>query len=89
LGLLATIALEVVPFRAYSPFLALLPCLNAPWKSCSVRVLSTACDSALITSIVSKWRPLVLSSIGATEKSPREASQASRVSGGRQPCCFW
>jgi hypothetical protein len=34
LGLLATITLEVVPFRAYAPFPALLPFLNASWKSC-------------------------------------------------------
>jgi hypothetical protein len=31
--------------------------LNASWKSCPVRVFSTACDSATITSIVSKWWP--------------------------------
>jgi hypothetical protein len=29
--------------------------LNAYWKSCSVSVFSTACDSASITSFVSKW----------------------------------
>jgi hypothetical protein len=29
--------------------------LNASWKSYSVRVFSTACDSATITSFVSKW----------------------------------
>jgi hypothetical protein len=34
LDLLATITLEVVLFRAY----ALLPLLNASWKSCSLRV---------------------------------------------------
>jgi hypothetical protein len=55
-GLLAGITLEVVPFRAYAPSLVLLPFLNASCKSCSVRVFSTACDSASITSIVSKWR---------------------------------
>jgi hypothetical protein len=31
---------------------------NASWKSCSVRVFSTACDSASITSTVSKWQYL-------------------------------
>jgi hypothetical protein len=32
--------------------------LNVSWKSCFVRVFSTACDSASITSVVSKWRPI-------------------------------
>jgi hypothetical protein len=50
-GLLATITLEVVTFHAYAPFPVLLPCLNATWKSCSVRVFSTACDFASITSV--------------------------------------
>jgi hypothetical protein len=49
LGLLATITLEVVLFCAYAPFPAFLcQFLNASWKSCSIRVFSTACDSALI-----------------------------------------
>jgi hypothetical protein len=39
--------------------------------SCSVKMFSTACDSALITSSVSKWRPFSF-----TFKGP---SQASRV----------
>jgi hypothetical protein len=60
LGLLATIALEVDPTHAYAPFPALLPSLNASWKSCSVRVFSIACDSASVTSLVSKWRPFSL-----------------------------
>jgi hypothetical protein len=30
--------------------------LKASWKSCFVRVFSTACDSAWITSAVTKWR---------------------------------
>jgi hypothetical protein len=51
-GQLATITLEVAPFLAYAPFPALLLFLNATWKSCSVRVFSTACDSVSITSIV-------------------------------------
>jgi hypothetical protein len=44
------------PFRAYVPYVP-RPFLNESWKSCSVRLFSTACDSASITSIVSKWRP--------------------------------
>jgi hypothetical protein len=51
LGLLATITLEVVSFCTY----VLVPSasaifFNASWKSRSVRVFSTACDSASITS---------------------------------------
>jgi hypothetical protein len=57
LGLLATITLEVVPFHPYAPFHVLLLFLNAYWKLSSVRVFSIACDSAWITSVVSKWRP--------------------------------
>jgi hypothetical protein len=40
----------------HAPF-PVLPFLNVSWKSCSVRVFSTACNSALIISNVSKWRP--------------------------------
>jgi hypothetical protein len=54
-SLLAIISLEAVLFGAYAPFPALLPFLNAFWKSCSVRMFSTAYDSVSITSIVSKW----------------------------------
>jgi hypothetical protein len=57
LGPLSTIALELVPFWAYAKFPELLQFLNASWKLCSVRLLSTACDSAWITSVVSTWRP--------------------------------
>jgi hypothetical protein len=56
LGLLDTIILEVVAFHAYATFPVLLSFLNASWKSCPVKVFSTACDSASITSIVLKWR---------------------------------
>jgi hypothetical protein len=59
LDLLATITItiEVVLFRSYAPFPALLTFYKASWKPCSVSVFSTACDSASITSIVTKWRP--------------------------------
>jgi hypothetical protein len=40
-----------------APFPALLPFLYASWKSCSVKMFSTACDSVSITSTVLKWRP--------------------------------
>jgi hypothetical protein len=53
LALLATINLEVVTFRAYPP---LIHFFNESWKSCFMRVLSTAYDSASLTSIVLKWR---------------------------------
>jgi hypothetical protein len=61
-GLLTTIAIEVVPFRAYAPFPKLLP-----FFKCILEIMFW--DSALVTSIVSKWRLSVLSSIGKTEKS--------------------
>jgi hypothetical protein len=51
---------------------------NASWKSCSVRVFITACDSA---SIVSKWRLFSFIFNRETEKS--------RVGGGQQSCCLW
>jgi hypothetical protein len=81
LGLLATITLEVLTSRAYAEYPVLLPFLNASWKSCSVRVYGTACDSASITSLVSNGGLSDLSSVGETEKS--------RVGGGRHSCCFW
>jgi hypothetical protein len=43
-----------------------------------VRVFSTVCDSALITSIVSKWR--FFSFI---------FNQGNRVDGRKQSCCIW
>jgi hypothetical protein len=43
LGLLATITLNAVTFRAYAPFPALMPFLIASWKSFSVRVFGTTC----------------------------------------------
>jgi hypothetical protein len=64
LRLLATITLEVVPFRAYAPFPALCHFLNAFWNPCCMRVFSTACDSSCQNGDLS-----VLSSIGKTEKS--------------------
>jgi hypothetical protein len=42
----------------YVPFLVDIPFFKCILKSCFVRVISTACDSALISSIVKKWRPL-------------------------------
>jgi hypothetical protein len=52
----STIALEVVPFRSYATFPALLPFSDASWKSCSVRVFSTACDSYSIITVVPERR---------------------------------
>jgi hypothetical protein len=48
---------EVVPFCMYAWLSLLLPFLNKSWKSCSVRVFSTICNSASITSNVWKWQP--------------------------------
>jgi hypothetical protein len=57
LDLLAAMTLEVVLFHEYAPFPEFLPFfINVSWKSCSVRVFSTACDSASMTSFVLKWR---------------------------------
>jgi hypothetical protein len=78
--LLATITLEVVPFHAYAPFPVILPFLNASWKSCSVRMCSTPCDCASITTVESKWR---------TQFYLQSGKQKSKLGGGRQPCCFW
>jgi hypothetical protein len=80
LGLLAAITLQVVLFRAYAPLPALLPFLHASRKSCYVPVFSPACESASITSIVSKWRPF-------RSIFNREAEK-SRLDCGRQSCCF-
>jgi threonine/homoserine efflux transporter RhtA len=71
LGLLATITLEVITFRAYAPFTALLPFFKCIVKVVFCEVFSTARDSAAITSVVSNS---VLSSIGETEKSLRAKS---------------
>jgi hypothetical protein len=46
-------------------------------------MFSTACDSASIISVVSKWRPSVLSSIGATENS-RVDGDESHVAFGQK-----
>jgi hypothetical protein len=49
------------PTRHHLPFARMHCCycfchyVLASWKLCSVRVFSTACDSATITSVVSKW----------------------------------
>jgi hypothetical protein len=43
---------ETVPFCAYAPFLVLLPFVNASRKQCSARVISTAYDSASVTSVM-------------------------------------
>jgi hypothetical protein len=59
--------------------------LNAFWHTRSERVFSSNCNSALIISNVSKR---VVSSIGKTEKSCRNPSQASRVDGEQQSWCF-
>jgi hypothetical protein len=38
------------------PYGRILGFLDASWKACSLRMFSTACDSASITSIVPTWR---------------------------------
>jgi hypothetical protein len=54
--------------------------LNSPYKSCSVRVFRTACDSGSIISVVSKWRPSIFNFNRGYKKN--------RVGGGRHSCCF-
>jgi hypothetical protein len=48
------------------------------------RVFSTACDSASVTSVMSKW---AVSSAGETGNS-QGPSQKNRVNGGQQSCFF-
>jgi hypothetical protein len=52
---------EVVLFCSYAQFPALLPVLNASWKSCSMRVFSTTCDSASIIQLCQNGGLSVLS----------------------------
>jgi hypothetical protein len=87
LVLLATITHEVFPFCVHALFPALLPFLNVSWKSCSVRVFSTACNSALTISIVSTWQPFlsVLPSIRETEKSKGGGEDSHVVFGKKFP----
>jgi hypothetical protein len=51
--------------------------LDVSWKSCSVRVFIIACDSASITSIMSKWRPF--SCIFSRRNRKVAADQVRRV----------
>jgi hypothetical protein len=83
--LLATTTLGVVPFHAYALFPALLPFLNASWKSCSVKLFGTACDSASITSVVSKWRPFSFIFNCETEKWGGRGGDSHVVFGQRFP----
>jgi hypothetical protein len=54
----ATITLKVVPICAYALYATRLPFLNAFWKLCSVRMISTACDFASITSDAGNRTPI-------------------------------
>jgi hypothetical protein len=56
LGLLATITLEIIPFRMYTQFPALQPFFKGILEIV-FREVNTAFDSASISSIMSKWRP--------------------------------
>jgi hypothetical protein len=58
LRLLATIALAVVSFHTDAPIPALLPFLNASWKSCSVRMFSTAYSSVVVVVCITKKKEL-------------------------------
>jgi hypothetical protein len=78
---MANITFEVVPLRAYLPFPALLPFLNASQKSCSVRMFSTACYS--------DRSPQLCHNGGLSFLSSTEGTGKSKVDGGRQSFCFW
>jgi hypothetical protein len=66
-----------------------IPCasaiLNTSWNLCSVRLFSTACDSASITSILLIWLPFSLSSVGETEKSRVDGDVSHVVFGQKFP----
>jgi hypothetical protein len=62
LDLLAIITLESVTFRSYGKFPALLPFLNASWKSCSVRTFCSACDSMILIHIYEDQTSIVKNS---------------------------
>jgi hypothetical protein len=59
--------------------------LNASWKSCSLRVFSTAYDSASITTILSKWQPF---NRGNRKVARSQVSRVGWVGGCRQSFCF-
>jgi hypothetical protein len=61
-----------------------------PGSRCSVRAFSTACDSASLTSFVSKWREgfQFYLQLGK-QKSCKGLSQASRASVWIKLFCFW
>jgi hypothetical protein len=79
LGLLAIITLEVVHFFVHTPSSSLLHFLNASLNSCSLRVFSTACFSASIPSIVSKWWPF------SSEKNRVSGDDSNVVFGQKFP----
>jgi hypothetical protein len=57
LGLLATIILKLFPFCQYVLFPLLLQFFKCILEVVFCEGFSTACDSASVTSVVSKWRP--------------------------------
>jgi hypothetical protein len=57
LGLLATITLEVVPFRAHPPFPVLLPFLNASWEVVFCEGVQHRLRVCLDHLNCVKWRP--------------------------------
>jgi hypothetical protein len=76
---LATVTLEVVPFRSQRFY----HFLNACCKLCSMRAFSTTRDSASSTSVVSKWRHFSLifnqGNIVAGKKSGKKGGRGTTV----------
>jgi hypothetical protein len=70
--------LEVVSFFMKALFPILLPRLHACWKSCSVRVFSTASDSALTTSVLSKMAVPQLYLFSRKQENRRRPSHMGR-----------
>jgi hypothetical protein len=84
-SLLATITLEVATLRTYALLQCFCQFLNAFWKVCSVRVFSSACDSASITTVVSKWRPFSFIFNGRNRKVGRVGDDIHVVFGQKFP----
>jgi hypothetical protein len=86
---MVTIALQVVSLRVYALFPARLPFLNTSWKSCSVRLFSTAGDSPSITKLC---QMAAYSLGGGGDKRKLARPQVKRVAwvwgGRRQWSCF-
>jgi hypothetical protein len=80
LSLLAIIALEVVPFRAYAPFPARLPFLNASLEVVFCEGVQHRLQFCL--------DHLIYIKMAALHFHLQSVKQKSKMSMGRQSCCF-